>query len=349
MSNIPEPYNFYKLSKGLAINIGEFVASQIVKRGNATVDELNNLDRIRYAKKFYDKLYYLKRINHNFSYKEMIIHLAVYIDERIPKAYKKYCPYRSDVSPGNIQVNLEDMEKMGLIYHFPNSEEDVKKKIKKDDIRLLDPHEILGNEIPIEATQDFVKGSEIEVFGGLIHGDIVQVANEEVKNPIGYIRDFDILNGTISVVFLEKPDYFFNYPIDKVERIPLWESLEVRRLLLYPPYSDIKGLKEWIEIINGYRVSSEKFLLDAFNEVSYIYTNAENNKLFDFLAEDRCFELYKKIKRFKLFKSRLWLRTKFGEKYDTVFYILDTDTSKVYYGGLNDDVRRTMSILYKNM
>ncbi|WP_297133087.1 hypothetical protein [Terrisporobacter sp.] len=78
-----------------------------------SAEELNKLDRLDLAYKFYDSLN--MNLEGNPGREFMVDDIAIYIDYMIPKSYVKWYLKEHNKGPKNMKV---DLEKYGLIYHY---------------------------------------------------------------------------------------------------------------------------------------------------------------------------------------------------------------------------------------
>jgi hypothetical protein len=101
---------------------------------------------------------------------------------------------------------------------------------------------------------------------------------------------------------------------------------------------------KWIELINGFSDDTKEYLFDNGRFPIVDFIKCDKDKLYDEKI-DRNIRLYREIGNYKLFKASLFDGNK-TRSWDKVFYILNSETGKVYFGGINDKVRFTLGILY---
>ena len=105
--------------------LGEYVSREIIKHRKTSIDDLNSLDRLSAANKWYEKesSYHKNEINeiikkYDINLENFLDEVAIWIDERIPKAYKKWFYNDCDNSPASTEISKEEVENLGLKYHF---------------------------------------------------------------------------------------------------------------------------------------------------------------------------------------------------------------------------------------
>ena len=121
-------FSYLTNSKQFVQKLGNYISHEVVpyfdgrQRVLRTPEELNNMDRLELATTFYNNIHrnYLEGgVDGEF----MRDQIALYIDMRIPQAYKKYSsPEHIDIAPSRIEVTDKDMREMGLIYKLKKEE-----------------------------------------------------------------------------------------------------------------------------------------------------------------------------------------------------------------------------------
>lgn len=126
--------------------IGTYVSRDIVKSGKASVDDLNRLDRVVLAKQWYayeTKSIWIKKrfetiFNSNlyYSFDDFIHDVALFIDERIPRAYIKHYERNKKCGPANIVIKYNEDGTLphGLIFHY---EENYESKATSKQVKFL--------------------------------------------------------------------------------------------------------------------------------------------------------------------------------------------------------------------
>ena len=104
-------------------------------------------------------------------------------------------------------------------------------------------------------------------------------------------------------------------------------------------------IEQWIKVINGFSFQSDQLLFNESNlsKVEFIKYQ-EDGSLYDEKI-DREITLYKEIGKYNVFKTKTF-RGDILIVLNT-FYILDIESKDVYYGGYGDEIRETLSNLYK--
>ena len=176
-------------------------------------------------------------------------------------------------------------------------------------------------------------------------GDIVTIGCE---TDFGYVYCLSDNEVKVNWGFVNEWETKYNLLIIPVEYGR--DCLEVvcsnnRICVEYEPYLD-----GWYRYINGYLDNSdvEKSCLtlnnNKFNKVDFVKYSYEKQILVDEKLNRKLY-LYRDFKRYSLYKTRLFVGDGF-DRYKKAFYILDKITKEVYFGGIKDDVRRTLGILY---
>lgn len=111
----------------IGLYIGNFVSHKLIKNATVSVSEINKIDRIEAAKKWYEdesvwiqkEITKIRNIN-NVSMDKFISDVAVWIDERIPKAYKKWITgdHASGPASQNITIDEDGLTDYGLVYRY---------------------------------------------------------------------------------------------------------------------------------------------------------------------------------------------------------------------------------------
>lgn len=128
-------YMTYKEKHWITLKLGYYV-SQLVQKNS--VSELNQLDRYELA-----TINWFKSLNHwdreklencmiGNSWNMFFDEVAIWIDERIPRAYKKWNEEIHDKGPGGVPINCNehgDVE-YGFKYHYDCNYEQVKSGTK---------------------------------------------------------------------------------------------------------------------------------------------------------------------------------------------------------------------------
>ena len=118
-------YMFSYDKKWIGQRIGEYVSHILIK--NLSVDEINELDRIISAQRWYsyEDYYHKKKIDeildkYGVHINDFLIEVAEWMDSRIPQAYKKNYLKDADHGPASqsIKVDNDGIAEFGLIYHY---------------------------------------------------------------------------------------------------------------------------------------------------------------------------------------------------------------------------------------
>ena len=106
-------------------------------------------------------------------------------------------------------------------------------------------------------------------------------------------------------------------------------------------------VKGWLKVINGY----------SYNNVSCLFNDSEYKKV-DFIKYkdgslydekiDRTIKLYREVGKYTVYKAPMFDGTSL-RYLDQVFYIFDSETKEVYFGGIKDEIRVTLAILYSKI
>ncbi|MBP3916011.1 hypothetical protein [Clostridium sp.] len=186
-----------------------------------------------------------------------------------------------------------------------------------------------------------------------------------ISDDYNYRREFKI--GDIVTLNICDFGYVYRTSHDESEVKVYWgfchsEWENKKDLLIIPPEygldllthtvnknkCDYFPVTNWLALINGKGDNlNETFLFGDSDmpEVTFIEFDKVKNTLIDNKI-DRNIKLYRELNRYSLYKASLFN----GEKLDSwknVFYIYDKATSKVYFGGVDTEVRKTLAILYK--
>lgn len=117
----------------LVLRLGNFVSSLA---HHHTVEELNRLDRYDLASRTWfhslsewDADRVLKFINGQ-PIDMFMEEIAMWMDERIPKAYKKWVEHRHDTGPGGVPITCDENGNVeyGFIYHYEINLKHVQKR-----------------------------------------------------------------------------------------------------------------------------------------------------------------------------------------------------------------------------
>ena len=105
---------------------------------------------------------------------------------------------------------------------------------------------------------------------------------------------------------------------------------------------------DWLKTINGFSTEEKDCLFSdvRFPKVNFI-KYSDDSSLYDEKI-DRRIMLYREIGNYKLYKASMFNGSEI-RSWDKVFYILDTETKEVYFGGLKDEVKVTLAILYNEV
>lgn len=165
-------------------------------------------------------------------------------------------------------------------------------------------------------------------------GYIYWTKEDKVKVDWGYINEWEYKNDLIII----PPEYSRDY---------LGIAYNNNHIgLSYDEY-----LGRWFKYINGYSDDSnidDDYLVlgdnNRFNIVNFIKYSDEKQGLID-TKLNRKVTLYKDFDKYSLYKTKLFRGDDF-DSYHKAFYILNKKNNNVYFGGIKNEVRRTLAILY---
>ena len=183
--------------------------------------------------------------------------------------------------------------------------------------------------------RDFRVGDVVTIGCEIDFGYVYWTKEDKVKVDWGYINEWEYKNDLIII----PPEY-------GRDCLGIAHNNNNQIGLSYDEY-----LGRWFKHINGYSNDSnidDDYLVlgenNKFNIVNFIKYLDEKHCLVD-TKLNRKLTLYKDFDKYSLYKTKLFRGDDF-DRYQNAFYILDKITKKVYFGGIQDEVRKTLAILY---
>lgn len=130
--------------------------------------------------------------------------------------------------------------------------------------------------------------------------------------------------------------------------VPIEYGLDLLTFTVKRNKCDYYPVKEWLALINGKldNYNRECLFEDSdMPKVDFIKYDKDKNTLID-KKIDRNIKIYKDFNRYSLYKASVFN----GQKLDSwkkVFYIYDKASGKVYFAGIDEEIRKTLAILFK--
>ena len=181
--------------------------------------------------------------------------------------------------------------------------------------------------------RDFKIGDVVTIDCEKSFGYVYKVDTDDVKVDWGYVSEWE---NKIDLIIIPT----------EYARECLGVTVSNQQIgLSYDEY-----LNGWFKCINGhldwYDGDDSPLLIgdNKFYKVKSIKYSEEKQTLID-CTLNRKLSLYKDFSEYTLYKTKLFRGDDF-DTYQNAFYILDKSSKLVYFGGIKDDVRKNLAILY---